>query len=557
MLKQNLRWVCAAAAVAAIGCGDDVYPTVIDLDAGADASAADTSPEPSAQPSDSQTPTASSAPEDGGGTPEPSASSQPSESSEPTASGIPSDVPDAAVSASGAPSASASDVPDAAVSLSPDSSVPPDASALPDGGPDEPMDSGADAGADAGDGGDAASTVTLPTSTGGGGGGPTATATETPTATSASASTTGAVTGVPSSSNVPDSGSTSDPDAGGVPSVLLDSGVQPPTDAAASGSALPDGGVGLPDSGTPGVPDAGLPDASFPPFDSGVLDAGSVLPDGAVPDAALADAALPDAAASDAGGGTDTDNDGIADAVDTDDDNDGVPDSVETNGAYGATLFSSNFDSLNGGGVGSQFDTANTVYVGPSFSDWVVTGSNIHGVQHSLADYAATFYDGNEIEMATALPLNTIGVTYEVSFDGGPSVWANGSQATAFGAGLVFEVVNSNDQVVDSYVYFPPLWAGSQTLQPASFTFVGDGTGDVRLRIRDNAIDDLFGGAVDNVLVRPFYTSDPLDPMSCGNSDADMCDDCSVTGTFADDGVNADPMNDGPDIGSDGICDPV
>ncbi len=41
---------------------------------------------------------------------------------------------------------------------------------------------------------------------------------------------------------------------------------------------------------------------------------------------------------------------------------------------------------------------------------------------------------------------------------------------------------------------------------------------------------------------------EPDDAQSCGDSDQDTCDDCSVSGTF-------DPNNDGPDADNDGICD--
>jgi hypothetical protein len=47
----------------------------------------------------------------------------------------------------------------------------------------------------------------------------------------------------------------------------------------------------------------------------------------------------------------------------------------------------------------------------------------------------------------------------------------------------------------------------------------------------------------------------PLDPDVCGDSDADTCDDCAVGTDDFGPLTDADPLNDGPDIDGDGICD--
>ena len=55
---------------------------------------------------------------------------------------------------------------------------------------------------------------------------------------------------------------------------------------------------------------------------------------------------------------------------------------------------------------------------------------------------------------------------------------------------------------VESDTHLPGAWAGDITLVADSFEYVGDGSGDVRLRIGPSAFNSgRFGGTIDNISV--------------------------------------------------------
>lgn len=155
------------------------------------------------------------------------------------------------------------------------------------------------------------------------------------------------------------------------------------------------------------------------------------------------------------------------------------------------------------GPTGVQCQSGATVYHSSQIAGWQVYGGvhPSHGVQRAPGNNAATFYDGNTIVMATPIAANDAGATYQVDFLGSPSVWAACSQATAAGDGLVFQVLNPANAVVATFNYFPSLWAGTNDFQPASFSYTGDGTGDIRIKISDNAGGGRFGGGVDDLVI--------------------------------------------------------
>ena len=101
--------------------------------------------------------------------------------------------------------------------------------------------------------------------------------------------------------------------------------------------------------------------------------------------------------------------------------------------------------------------------------------------------------------MNTGVAANTSGQAYVVQFTGGPTVWNSCAQASDANSGLIFELLRADNTVVATHTWLPGAWTGSQPLNPQSFTYTGDGTGNVRLRIRDNLNDGLFGGTVDDL----------------------------------------------------------
>lgn len=156
------------------------------------------------------------------------------------------------------------------------------------------------------------------------------------------------------------------------------------------------------------------------------------------------------------------------------------------------------------GPSGVQCQSGATVYHSSQIAGWQVYGGThpAHGVQRAPGNNAATFYDGNTIVMATPIAANDAGATYQVDFLGSPSVWAHCGQATVAGVdGLVFQVLNPSDAIVATWTYFPSGWAGTNDFQPASFSYTGDGSGDIRIKIFDNAGGGRFGGGVDDLVI--------------------------------------------------------
>lgn len=135
----------------------------------------------------------------------------------------------------------------------------------------------------------------------------------------------------------------------------------------------------------------------------------------------------------------------------------------------------------------------------------------VHAVNQGSGDFALTFYDNNAITLASGVSANNSGQTYTVTFDAGPSVYVDMNQATQTGDGLVIDVLRSDGSVLASDTVLPGAWAtgpNAQDLSAYSFTYTGDGSGTVRLRVATNTVgQNRFGGAIDNLTVgTPGYT---------------------------------------------------
>jgi hypothetical protein len=192
-----------------------------------------------------------------------------------------------------------------------------------------------------------------------------------------------------------------------------------------------------------------------------------------------------------------------------------------------SAIFSENFNSIVQTNTGTQADTGLTVGAWDNLSDWSSEGTNaVHDVDleaGSAKDIAATFYSNNVITMSSGVAANTAGASYTVSLDVGPSVWSTASQASTSADGLVIYVLRPDNSVLYSSTQKSGAWNGTasaQTLTSRSFSYVGDGTGLVRLRIgtiHRNA--DRFGGAIDNIQIESSPTTcAPTSTTSGGNT---------------------------------------
>ena len=114
--------------------------------------------------------------------------------------------------------------------------------------------------------------------------------------------------------------------------------------------------------------------------------------------------------------------------------------------------------------------------------------------------------DANRLMMVEAVQANNSNMEYTITFDAGPSVWANASQATAASDGIRIDLIRSDNTIYKSFSHKPGVWTGdkdAQALKPVSVSYVGDGTGALSVRI--SAIspgNGRFGGAIDNLTIR-------------------------------------------------------
>ena len=171
-----------------------------------------------------------------------------------------------------------------------------------------------------------------------------------------------------------------------------------------------------------------------------------------------------------------------------------------------------------------QYQTGNQLVYGANLTDWTKSGFNaVHAIQLSgstpggAGNYAVMIFGDNLITQTTAFAANDAGKTYYASYDIGPTVYATASQATQAGDQLRINLLRADDSILASSVVAPGAWQGVQTFSQASFSYVGDGSGSLRLQIRsEQPANGRFAGAVDNMA---FWDSPPVpvpEPSSYG-----------------------------------------
>ncbi len=180
------------------------------------------------------------------------------------------------------------------------------------------------------------------------------------------------------------------------------------------------------------------------------------------------------------------------------------------------TILTENFNSLGSSGTswGTQYQSGLNLRHSSDITGWSKSGSaTCHAVEMTSGDWALLLWGNgadsgvnlNTVTLNTGVAANTAETTYQVAFDAGPGVYMSGNQVTESGDQFVMELLNPSNNVVASKTVSPDAWAGSEVLKAYSFTYTGDGTGDVRVRIRSLASVDTdnwnFVGAIDNLSI--------------------------------------------------------
>ncbi len=189
--------------------------------------------------------------------------------------------------------------------------------------------------------------------------------------------------------------------------------------------------------------------------------------------------------------------------------------------AGAAELFNASFDDFTAPAPnfnGLQFQSGFPVAHTGDVPGWDKAGAGaVHAVNHATptlappGDFAAMIWQDNVITLDAAIEgSNAAGQSYQVDFDASAAVYQQAAQQTGAEDGVLVEVLRGDGSVLASQAYLPGAWTGSIALDHVSFAYVGDGSGDVRLRVGpSNFNSGTFGGAIDNLTVSTSAVPEP------------------------------------------------
>ena len=181
--------------------------------------------------------------------------------------------------------------------------------------------------------------------------------------------------------------------------------------------------------------------------------------------------------------------------------------------ANAALLLQFDFNNITSSSISStQYQTGNRLVYNATFADWTKSGFNathaiqLNGAVHGgVGDYAIMIYGDNTLTQQGGFAANDLGQAYYVSCDTGPTVYSDSNQATQSGDVFLVSLLRDNNSVLTSNSVAPGAWAGAQTFNQVYFSYVGDGTGPLRIKL-ESGTPTRFAGAIDNMA---FWSSVP------------------------------------------------
>ena len=188
--------------------------------------------------------------------------------------------------------------------------------------------------------------------------------------------------------------------------------------------------------------------------------------------------------------------------------------------AGAASIFTDGFNAAAGNQNGAQQTTTLAVQFGANYDNWAITTSVGHQVDLNTANatlvtgtpenlpnpnnWAAMLLLNQVLTSNATIAANTSGVQYSVDFLAGPANYStNQWSTTANGNGLKIEVFNGSGLIGSTdFTAIDASLASSLDLglSNGNFTYTGDGTGDVQIRITGLG-GGVFNGSIDNISV--------------------------------------------------------
>ncbi len=114
-------------------------------------------------------------------------------------------------------------------------------------------------------------------------------------------------------------------------------------------------------------------------------------------------------------------------------------------------------------------------------------------------------HSGNALVSRKTFAINSLGKKYRFEVSVSPTVWANAAQATQSSDGILIRMFREDGTVAHRFVAQPGAWEESSdpaAFRELKFEYLGDGRGDLKIRLESLTHEDRFGGALDQLTVR-------------------------------------------------------
>jgi hypothetical protein len=110
----------------------------------------------------------------------------------------------------------------------------------------------------------------------------------------------------------------------------------------------------------------------------------------------------------------------------------------------------------------------------------------------------------NVITLRNPISANKVETQYTVAFEVAPTTWADTTQATTDEDAVVVRILRSDQSVLATHTVHPRPWdieSDDHRFERVTFSYIGDGSGPVKIQIRPKHATTRFSGAVDNLSI--------------------------------------------------------